>query len=237
MWRGGAEMHLLLLLVGVVLAGAGVAMLRYACRSRMSRAPRCSFPAWWRLVGRADHGRARGGRAQAWAASPSGSTSSRCRCRRRPRSSARIRRRAPRAPAPRHRPMARGPRCSDGSDRGGASRRRVRAAAPARLHHPPRRCLLSPHRHRQRRSRAAHARPEPPRRRRHLPPAPPVRPPARPAAAPNGTPANTVYRSGVIDGMAYTLFMDGSIQAELPQGTREIRLGRRTAEISARASS
>jgi hypothetical protein len=27
-----------------------------------------------------------------------------------------------------------------------------------------------------------------------------------------------VYRSGVIDGMAYTLFMDGSIQAELPHG-------------------
>src|SRR5205807_1452476 len=49
------------------------------------------------------------------------------------------------------------------------------------------------------------------------PAAPAVRPPTKPAAAQNGA-ANTVYRSGVIDGMAYTLFMDGSIQAELPQG-------------------
>jgi hypothetical protein len=31
-------------------------------------------------------------------------------------------------------------------------------------------------------------------------------------------PEATVYKSGVIDGMAYTLFMDGSIEAELPQG-------------------
>jgi hypothetical protein len=51
------------------------------------------------------------------------------------------------------------------------------------------------------------------------PAAPPARPPSKsPAPAPNG-PAGTAYRSGVIDGMAYTLFMDGSIQAELPQGT------------------
>jgi hypothetical protein len=48
-------------------------------------------------------------------------------------------------------------------------------------------------------------------------PTPPVRPPPKPTPAPNGQ-AGTVYRSGVIDGMAYTLFMDGSIQAELPQG-------------------
>ena len=51
------------------------------------------------------------------------------------------------------------------------------------------------------------------------PPAPkPVAPPrpAKPVA--NGTPETTVYKSGVIDGMAYTLFMDGSIEAELPQG-------------------
>jgi hypothetical protein len=46
------------------------------------------------------------------------------------------------------------------------------------------------------------------------PPAPPR--PARPAA--NGSPETTVYKSGVIDDMAYTLFMDGSIEAELPQG-------------------
>jgi hypothetical protein len=48
-------------------------------------------------------------------------------------------------------------------------------------------------------------------------PPPPLRAPPRPAAAPN-SPATTVYRSGVIDGMAYSLFMDGSIEAELPQG-------------------
>ena len=54
----------------------------------------------------------------------------------------------------------------------------------------------------------------------------PVRPTPRPAPPPgqaadapqNGTAATTVYRSGVIDGMAYSLFMDGSIEAELPTG-------------------
>lgn len=50
------------------------------------------------------------------------------------------------------------------------------------------------------------------------PAAPVVRPVPKPQAPRNGA-ASTVYRSGVIDGMAYTLFMDGSIQAELPQGT------------------
>jgi hypothetical protein len=57
------------------------------------------------------------------------------------------------------------------------------------------------------------------------PPPPPPKPvipkpaarPAAPAPA-NGTPETTVYKSGVIDGMAYTLFMDGAIEAELPQG-------------------
>lgn len=49
-------------------------------------------------------------------------------------------------------------------------------------------------------------------------PVPPVRAPLpKPAAAPNSA-ATTVYRSGVIDGMAYSLFMDGSIEAELPTG-------------------
>jgi hypothetical protein len=51
--------------------------------------------------------------------------------------------------------------------------------------------------------------------------APPVRSQPRPAAAPatSATPASaTVYRSGVIEGMAYSLFMDGSIEAELPSG-------------------
>jgi hypothetical protein len=45
-----------------------------------------------------------------------------------------------------------------------------------------------------------------------------VRPAPKVGSSQNGA-ASTVYRSGVIDGMAYTLFMDGSIQAELPQGT------------------
>ncbi len=52
------------------------------------------------------------------------------------------------------------------------------------------------------------------------PPAPPLRLPPKPAAPATAatTPDATVYKSGVIDGMAYTLFMDGSIEAELPQG-------------------
>jgi hypothetical protein len=50
------------------------------------------------------------------------------------------------------------------------------------------------------------------------PPPPPLRPPLKPAAPAAATPDATVYKSGVIDGMAYTLFMDGSIEAELPQG-------------------
>jgi len=50
-------------------------------------------------------------------------------------------------------------------------------------------------------------------------PAPaPAKPAAKPAAPASGTPETTVYKSGVIDGMAYTLFMDGAIEAELPQG-------------------
>ena len=50
------------------------------------------------------------------------------------------------------------------------------------------------------------------------PAAPPLRAPVKPAAPAATTPDATVYKSGVIDGMAYTLFMDGSIEAELPQG-------------------
>ena len=45
-----------------------------------------------------------------------------------------------------------------------------------------------------------------------------LHPKPRPATKPNGAPETTVYKSGVIDGMAYSLFMDGSIEAELPQG-------------------
>jgi hypothetical protein len=44
--------------------------------------------------------------------------------------------------------------------------------------------------------------------------------PAEPAAAPARTQGSeTVVRSGVIGGMAYTLYADGSIEAELPIGT------------------
>ena len=55
----------------------------------------------------------------------------------------------------------------------------------------------------------------------HPPPAP-VEPSsaqdrARPAASP------TILKSGVVDGMAYTLYTDGSIEAKLPEGT--IRFG------------
>lgn len=44
-------------------------------------------------------------------------------------------------------------------------------------------------------------------------PAPP------PADAETQPPAVAVLKSGVVDGMAYTLYVDGSIEAELPQGT------------------
>jgi hypothetical protein len=37
--------------------------------------------------------------------------------------------------------------------------------------------------------------------------------------APPPVPEVSVFKSGVIDGMAYTLYTDGSIEAELPQGT------------------
>jgi hypothetical protein len=54
--------------------------------------------------------------------------------------------------------------------------------------------------------------------------APPMRDlPLGPAAAPEPPPAATILKSGVVDGMAYTLYTDGSIEARLPQGT--IRFG------------
>jgi hypothetical protein len=40
-----------------------------------------------------------------------------------------------------------------------------------------------------------------------------------PLAAPPEPEAVSIFKSGVIDGMAYTLYTDGSIEAELPQGT------------------
>jgi hypothetical protein len=45
------------------------------------------------------------------------------------------------------------------------------------------------------------------------------RPNERPPGAPRGQPTAAILKSGVIDGMAYTIYSDGSIEAELPQGT------------------
>jgi len=45
---------------------------------------------------------------------------------------------------------------------------------------------------------------------------------AEPAPAPAGEPA-AILKSGVVDGMAYTLYADGSIEAKLPHGT--VRFG------------
>jgi hypothetical protein len=60
---------------------------------------------------------------------------------------------------------------------------------------------------------------EPPVSRSEPPAAPPERadPPATPPAGEMRPIA--ILKSGVIDGMAYTLYTDGSIEAELPQGT------------------
>jgi hypothetical protein len=46
--------------------------------------------------------------------------------------------------------------------------------------------------------------------------------PAAPPAAEEARPA-AILKSGVVDGMAYTLYADGSIEAQLPQGT--VRFG------------
>jgi hypothetical protein len=60
-------------------------------------------------------------------------------------------------------------------------------------------------------------RPEPPMPRERIEPAPRERSePAPPAAEMRPI---AILKSGVIDGMAYTLYTDGSIEAELPQGT------------------
>jgi hypothetical protein len=53
--------------------------------------------------------------------------------------------------------------------------------------------------------------------------APPVQEPLPAPAAPEAPPTATIVKSGVVDGMAYTLYADGSIEAKLPQGT--IRFG------------
>ena len=60
------------------------------------------------------------------------------------------------------------------------------------------------------------------------PPMPrPEQPPREPAAPPEMAElaaasqprAVAILKSGVVDGMGYTLYVDGSIEAELPQGT------------------
>jgi hypothetical protein len=48
---------------------------------------------------------------------------------------------------------------------------------------------------------------------------PPAAAAAREQAGPAGDRPVAILKSGVIDGMAYTLYTDGSIEAELPQGT------------------
>jgi hypothetical protein len=55
---------------------------------------------------------------------------------------------------------------------------------------------------------------------------PPVRSPARPRPpetspppASEEAPAPAILKSGVVDGMPYTLYVDGSIEAQLPEGT------------------
>jgi hypothetical protein len=47
-------------------------------------------------------------------------------------------------------------------------------------------------------------------------PTPPAPPP--PPAAAETTPGVTVIKSGVVDGMAYSLYSDGSIEAQMPEG-------------------
>ena len=44
------------------------------------------------------------------------------------------------------------------------------------------------------------------------------KPALSPASAAPGEPA-AILKSGVVDGMGYTLYVDGSIEAELPNGT------------------
>jgi hypothetical protein len=55
--------------------------------------------------------------------------------------------------------------------------------------------------------------------------APPERPSTAetPASAPDESRPAAILKSGVVDGMAYTLYADGSIEAQLPQGT--VRFG------------
>jgi hypothetical protein len=52
---------------------------------------------------------------------------------------------------------------------------------------------------------------------------PQAHPPRREAAPADEAQAPTILKSGVVDGMAYTLYSDGSIEAKLPHGT--VRFG------------
>jgi hypothetical protein len=54
-------------------------------------------------------------------------------------------------------------------------------------------------------------------------PAPAAEPRPRDLGVSAAEPASTVLKSGVVDGMAYTLYTDGSIEAKLPDGT--VRFG------------
>lgn len=51
------------------------------------------------------------------------------------------------------------------------------------------------------------------------PPPSMVNAPHAPSPHPPGEPPVAILKSGVVDGMGYTLYVDGSIEAELPQGT------------------
>ena len=76
-----------------------------------------------------------------------------------------------------------------------------------------------------RNQRAAHAEP---------PSAPAERTPP-PIARPPDQPAVTVLKSGVVDGMAYSLYSDGSIEAQMPEGLmRFASLDELTAHIERR---
>jgi hypothetical protein len=51
-----------------------------------------------------------------------------------------------------------------------------------------------------------------------LAPAPTPVEPAAGAPPAEAAPAVTVLKSGVVDGMAYSLYSDGSIEAQMPEG-------------------
>ena len=56
-------------------------------------------------------------------------------------------------------------------------------------------------------------------RHRHFPKRVPAQPIANPPAARSeDRPPVTVLKSGVVDGMAYSLYSDGSIEAQMPEG-------------------